>query len=68
MEIFRPMSSLMLICAVLASLASGVLIAYGLCLGMFRLFRVHSIQAAQQRIAVREAQTLQVEPMVTQKA
>jgi len=58
----------MLICAVLASLASGVLIAYGLCLGMFRLFRVHSIQAAQQRIAVREAQTLQVEPMVTQKA
>lgn len=29
--------SLMLICAILASLASGVLAAYGVCLGFFRL-------------------------------
>lgn len=29
--------SLMLICAVLASLAFGVLAAYGICLGFFRL-------------------------------
>ena len=29
--------SLMLICAILASLAFGVLAAYGVCLGFFRL-------------------------------
>ena len=31
----------MLVCAVLASLAAGVLVAYGVCLGMFGLFRMH---------------------------
>ncbi len=50
------MSSVVLICAVLASLAFGVLIAYAVCLGMFRIFRVHSLQAAQAR-AERQAQT-----------
>ena len=33
--------SIMLACAVLASLAFGVLTAYGLCLGFFRLMRMH---------------------------
>lgn len=28
--------SLMLVCAILASLAFGVLVAYGICLGFFR--------------------------------
>jgi hypothetical protein len=35
----------MLVCAVLASLAAGVLAAYGVCVGMFGLFRVHARQA-----------------------
>ena len=42
-------SSLLLVCAVLASLAFGVLLAYGLCLAMFRVFRVHSRQVLQRR-------------------
>lgn len=40
---------MMLICAVLASLALGVLMAYGICMTMFRVFRVQTIAAAQQR-------------------
>ena len=38
----------MLVCAVLASLASGVLAAYGVCVGMFGLFRVHARQVAEK--------------------
>ena len=49
------MTSLMLVCAVLASLSAGVLLAYGMCVAMFHVFRIHSIQVAQQRIAQREA-------------
>ncbi len=47
--------SLLLICAVLASLAAGVLVAYGICLGMFWVFRIHAEQVALARreIAVR---------------
>ena len=30
----------MLVCAVVASLASGVLVAYGVCVAMFGLFRM----------------------------
>ena len=36
----------MLVCAVLASLATGVLMAYGVCVGIFGLFRTHARQAA----------------------
>ena len=36
--------SVVLICAVLASMASGVLVAYGICLGMFRIFQMHAAQ------------------------
>lgn len=32
----------MLLCAVLASLALGVLVAYGVCGAMFRIFQVHA--------------------------
>ena len=43
------MSSLMLICAVAASLAFGVLVAYGVCQVMFRMFRVHATAVARER-------------------
>jgi len=45
------MGTLMLICAVAASLAFGVLVAYGVCLAMFRIFRVHATAAARERVA-----------------
>jgi hypothetical protein len=40
-------SSIVLICAVLASLAVGVLVAYGVCLSMFGMFRMHVRQVAE---------------------
>ena len=43
------MGMLMLGCAVMASLALGVLVAYGICQTMFRLFRVHAVSAARSR-------------------
>ena len=39
----------MLVCAVFASLTLGVLVSYGICQGMFRIFRVHSLSAAKSR-------------------
>lgn len=45
------MGSLMLVCAVLASLALGVLMAYGICQVMFRVFRVHAMAAAKERVS-----------------
>jgi hypothetical protein len=33
-----------LVSAVLASLASGVLVAYGICVAMFGAFRIHAAQ------------------------
>ncbi len=45
------MGSLMLICAVAASLAFGVLVAYGICQVMFRVFRVHATSVAEERVA-----------------
>jgi hypothetical protein len=38
--------SIVLVCAVLASLAAGVLLAYALCHTMFALFRIHARQVA----------------------
>jgi len=43
------MGSLMLVCAVAASLALGVLVAYGICQGMFRAFRLHAMAEAKSR-------------------
>ncbi len=40
-----------MISAVLASLAAGVLLAYGICVTMFRLFRIHAQQVAAERQA-----------------
>jgi len=47
--------SIVLICAVLASLASGVVLAYAVCLAMFSFLRTHKRQLAGQRMAVSEA-------------
>jgi hypothetical protein len=52
------MSSLMLVCAVMASLAFGVLVAYGICQVMFHLFRVHSVSAAKERMGTRNIQVV----------
>ncbi len=38
--------SVVLVCAVLASLASGVLVAYGVCVAVFGVFRMTAKQAA----------------------
>ena len=43
------MNTLLLVGAVLASLALGVLVAYGICQAMFRIFRIHAISAAKVR-------------------
>jgi uncharacterized protein (DUF2062 family) len=43
--------SVALVCAVVASLALGVLIAYAICLSMFHLFRIHSRQVALKQKA-----------------
>ena len=42
---------IVLISAVLASLAAGVLVAHGVCVTMFRLFRMHAMQVAAERQA-----------------
>jgi hypothetical protein len=50
--------SMMLIAAVLASLALGVLVAYGLCQAMFRIFRVHSMSMAKEPTGVSVARAV----------
>lgn len=42
------MTSIVLVCAVLASLAVGVLVAYGVCIATFRAFQVHVQQVAEE--------------------
>ena len=44
-------SSIVLVSAVLASLALGVLTAHGICITMFRVFRMHARQVAAERQA-----------------
>jgi hypothetical protein len=39
-------NSIVLVCAVLASLAVGVLVAYGICIAMFGAFQMHVRQLA----------------------
>ena len=51
--------SVMLVCAVLASLAAGVLVAYGACLAMFGLFRTHARQVPVKSV-VRVSQSASV--------
>jgi hypothetical protein len=54
-------SSIVLVCAVLASLAIGVLAAYGLCIAMFKVFRIHARQ-----VAVKSARRVVVPARVAQ--
>lgn len=42
------LSTLMLICAALGSLAFGVLVAYGMTRAAFAVFRLHSRSVAQE--------------------
>jgi uncharacterized protein (DUF2062 family) len=44
--------SVMLVCAVLASLAAGVLVAYGTCLAMFAMFRPRRPAVAEPVVRV----------------
>ena len=44
-------SSIVLVSAVLASLAVGVVFAYGVCIAMFSAFRIHARQVAAVRRA-----------------
>ena len=48
----------MLVCSVLCSLAIGVLVAYGVCLSMFAMFRMHAAQAPAKAVGTaRESAT-----------
>ncbi|RXH55637.1 hypothetical protein [Granulicella sibirica] len=49
--------TILLACAVLASLTAGVLVAYGICILMFKAFRIHAMQVAETRrsLATRRA-------------
>jgi hypothetical protein len=47
------MSSLMLVCAVVASLAVGVFVAQGVCVAIFRVFRMTVRPAAPPVAAAR---------------
>ncbi len=40
--------AVLVVCAVFGSLAAGVLVAYGICVGMFRIFQMHSMAAARK--------------------
>ncbi len=55
------MSSIMLVCAVVASLAVGVFMAQGLCMLMFQVFRMHVKQVVATRI--RDAQVVELGPV-----
>jgi len=51
------LNSIMLICAVLAALAAGVLLGYFLCMGLFRIFMLHArTVVAARKTAKGEAQ------------
>ena len=45
--------TIMLVCAVLASLGVGVLLAYGVCVAMFEVFRMHARQVEAEKTAGR---------------
>jgi len=51
----NAVNMLMLICATLASLAFGVLAAYGVCRSAFAAFRMHAGQVAAERAKPRIA-------------
>jgi len=44
-------ASVMLVCGVLLSLALGVLMAYGVCVGIFAVLKMHARQVAAARVS-----------------
>jgi hypothetical protein len=54
------MSSIVLVSAVLASMVLGVLVAYGVCIAMFKVFRMHAQQVAAGHAAQSSVTTAQV--------
>jgi hypothetical protein len=52
--------TIMLACAVLASLGVGVLLAYGVCFAMFEVFRIHARQLAAEKTACQVIAPIQV--------
>lgn len=51
--------SIVLVCAVLAALTLGVLVAYAVCLAFFRVFRMRAAQRALKPAAVVAPQVIQ---------
>ena len=43
-------NTVILICAVMAAMAFGVLLAYGVCKGAFSLFRIHARSVAASSV------------------
>ena len=54
------MSSVLLVCAVVASLAVGVFVAQGLCGLMFLIFRIHTRQVHASSAAKAQAPSLKI--------
>jgi hypothetical protein len=54
------MSSIVLVSAVLASMVLGVLVAYGVCIAMFKVFRMHADQVAAGHAEQRSVTAAQV--------
>ena len=52
-------TTILLLCAVLASLAFGVLMAHWICMAMFRVFRIHAEQVQAKRAVVAPVRVVQ---------
>lgn len=53
-------NTVMLICAVLAALAFGVLVAYGACAAAFSVLRIHARSVAASSVRSAKAQVARV--------
>jgi hypothetical protein len=51
----------MMVCAVLAALAGGVLVAYGVCLAFFAAFKMQARQAKSKKVAASAPNVVQSE-------
>ncbi len=56
------MGMLLLVFAVSASLALGVLVSYAICQGLFQVFKMHAISAARSR-----SHSASVQALLTQR-
>lgn len=53
-------NTIMLICAVLAAMAFGVLMAYGVCVGAFSILRLHARSVAASTVRSAKTQVARV--------